>query len=49
VPKTALKSPPKTPRPAAPAPQGDNSPIEISIEEEVDLTELAKRIEQRTR
>jgi hypothetical protein len=27
---------------------GENSPIEIPIDEEVDLTELAKRIEQRT-
>jgi twitching motility protein PilT len=33
---------------ATPAPSG-GGPIEISIEEEVDLTELAKRIEQRTR
>jgi twitching motility protein PilT len=53
VPKTALKpslKPSREPsRPAAPAVQPENGPIEISIDEEVDLTELAKRIEQRTR
>ena len=37
------------PTPAAAPPQSGSGPIEISIEEEVDLTELAKRIEQRTR
>jgi twitching motility protein PilT len=31
------------------APPADNAPIEITIDEDVDLTELAKRIEQRTR
>jgi twitching motility protein PilT len=49
--KAPLKSSPTPARPAA-APAHSNSgggPIEISIEEEVDLTELAKRIEQRTR
>jgi hypothetical protein len=30
-------------------PPSGSGPIEIAIEEEVDLTELAKRIEQRTR
>jgi hypothetical protein len=51
MPKMALKPPPKPSRPVAPAPapHSDGGPIEISIEEEVDLTELAKRIEQRTR
>ena len=37
------------PTPAAAPPASGGGPIEISIEEEVDLTELAKRIEQRTR
>jgi twitching motility protein PilT len=49
VPKMALKPPPQPSRPTAPAVQAENGPIEISIDEEVDLTELAKRIEQRTR
>jgi twitching motility protein PilT len=44
--KAAAK--PVRPTPAA-APNSAGGPIEISIEEEVDLTELAKRIEQRTR
>jgi twitching motility protein PilT len=49
VPQMALKRPPKPSRPAAPPTvHGENSPIEIPIDEEVDLTELAKRIEQRT-
>jgi len=51
APTTALKPEPK-PKPSravTPAVPGDNGPIEISIEENVDLTELAKRIEQRTR
>jgi twitching motility protein PilT len=50
--KAPLKAAPKTvrPSPAVPPPNaGGGGPIEISIEEEVDLTELAKRIEQRTR
>jgi len=46
APPMAMKAPAKPARPPAAAP-GD--PIEISIDEEVDLTELAKRIEQRTR
>jgi twitching motility protein PilT len=37
------------PTPAGAPPPSGSGPIEISIEEEVDLTELAKRIEQRTR
>jgi twitching motility protein PilT len=50
VPQMALKAPPKPPRAAAlPPVHGESGPIEISIDEEVDLTELAKRIEQRTR
>jgi twitching motility protein PilT len=49
VPKTALKPPPPPSRSAALVVQAENGPIEISIDEEVDLTELAKRIEQRTR
>jgi hypothetical protein len=49
VPQMALKRPPKPSRPAAPPTvHGENSPIEIPVDEEVDLTELAKRIEQRT-
>jgi twitching motility protein PilT len=44
-----LHRPPPSPRPAAPRAPSDNGPIEIPIDEEVDLTELAKRIEQRTR
>jgi len=50
--KPALKATPKPaarPSPAAASPPSGAGPIEISIEEEVDLTELAKRIEQRTR
>ena len=50
APPPALKPAPKPARPAAPQPvAGEQGPIEISIDEEVDLTELAKRIEQRTR
>jgi len=50
--KPALKPTPKPAARSAPAaalPPSGSGPIEISIEEEVDLTELAKRIEQRTR
>jgi twitching motility protein PilT len=48
-PTLTLKAPSKPARaPASPA-ASENGPIEISIDEEVDLTELAKRIEQRTR
>jgi twitching motility protein PilT len=35
--------------PPAPSNAGEGGPIEISIDEDVDLSELAKRIEQRTR
>jgi len=50
VPTMTLKAPPKPTRQNTPAPAaGDGGTIEISIDEEVDLTELAKRIEQRTR
>jgi twitching motility protein PilT len=50
VPQMALKPSPKPARPAAPPTvHGENSPIEIPIDDDVDLTELAKRIEQRTR
>jgi len=50
VPQMALKPPPRESRPTAPPPvHGENSPIEIPIDDDVDLTELAKRIEQRTR
>jgi twitching motility protein PilT len=48
-PNVALKPAPKRTRPPGPAVHGENAPIEISIDEEADLTELAKRIEQRTR
>jgi twitching motility protein PilT len=50
--KAVLKASPKPagrPAPAAAPPPSGSGPIEISIEEEVDLSELAKRIEQRTR
>jgi len=49
MPRSALNPPRKPSRPIAPPVQSENAPIEISIDEEVDLTELAKRIEQRTR
>ena len=50
APPPALKPSPKPARPAAPQPVSvEQGPIEISIDEEFDLTELAKRIEQRTR
>lgn len=51
APKAALRPAPKPSRStsAAAALHSEGGPIEISIEEEVDLTELAKRIEQRTR
>jgi twitching motility protein PilT len=45
----AASKPAARPSPAAASPPSGAGPIEISIEEEVDLTELAKRIEQRTR
>jgi twitching motility protein PilT len=48
--QTALRAPPRPARASAPPPHpGESGPIEISIDEEIDLTELAKRIEQRTR
>jgi twitching motility protein PilT len=50
VPQMALKAPPKESRTTAPPPvPSEHGPIEIPIDDEVDLTELAKRIEQRTR
>ncbi|MDP8985091.1 MAG: Flp pilus assembly complex ATPase component TadA [Pseudomonadota bacterium] len=52
-PSSPLKAPPKPAvkpsRPQASAIPAENAPIEISIDEDVDLSELAKRIEQRTR
>ncbi|MDP9082279.1 MAG: Flp pilus assembly complex ATPase component TadA [Pseudomonadota bacterium] len=49
APKTALRPEPKPlPRPVTPVLAADAGPIEISIEENADLTELAKRIERRT-
>ncbi len=49
APSLSPKPAPK-PRPApSPPASGEHGPIEISIDEEIDLTELAKRIEQRTR
>jgi twitching motility protein PilT len=49
APSMSPKPAPK-PRPApSPPASGEHGPIEISIDEEIDLTELAKRIEQRTR
>lgn len=49
MPKTMLSSAPKPSRPVVQPAPGEYGPIEISIDEEVDLTELAKRIERRTR
>jgi twitching motility protein PilT len=48
VPSMTFKVQAKPVRPPVPA-SVEGGPIEISIDEEVDLTELAKRIEQRTR
>jgi twitching motility protein PilT len=42
------KSPLKASRPIAAPVAGENGPIEIAIDEDADLTELAKRVEQRT-
>ncbi|HVC01886.1 MAG TPA: hypothetical protein VND80_06760 [Steroidobacteraceae bacterium] len=44
----AKPSPRRTARAAAAVPN-DAAPIEIAIDEEIDLTELAKRVGQRTR
>ncbi len=43
------RTPRAAPRTAPPPAATDNGPIEISIDEQADLTELARRIEQRTR